>query len=172
MDERKLAKKLRRKRREALEQAVEYYTPYVSAALLRALSGRACREDIEELTAEVFLALWADAGTLDPDQDIRTWLTAAARDKAADWLQAQRGEDARERTERRSWSARLWAAAEALPEPDRSLIFRYYYEGEALKTIARDLALTQGAAKARLSQGRRRLKAALLDETKEGVTKG
>lgn len=173
MDERTLAKKLRRKRRGALEQAVEYYTPYVSAAILRTLSGRACREDVEELTAEVFLTLWTRAETLDPKQDLRTWLSAEAQNRASAWsIQPEEDGTAQDRTERRMWSARVWAAMETLPELDRRLLFRYYYEGDDLKTIARDLTLTQDAAEERLTQGRGRLKAALLDETKEGVTKG
>lgn len=184
MDERKLAERIRRKRRGALEQAVEQFTPYVSTVILRTLSGRACREDVEELTADVFLALWTHAETLDPTQGLRPWMAAVARNKATDWLRANRpcdplpedtqdsAEGPEERAERREWSARLWAAVDALPEPDRSLFFRYYYEEEKLKEIARDLGLSPGAAKQRLYRGRKTLKAALLDELGEEVKEG
>lgn len=71
MDERALVKKLNRGSRSALDAAVKRFTPYVSAVILRALAGRACREDVEELCADVFVALWANAPGLDPEQGLR-----------------------------------------------------------------------------------------------------
>ena len=173
MDERMFIKKLNRGSRSALDQAIQRYTPYVSAVILRALAGRACREDVEELCADVFVALWTHAGEIDPDQGVRPWLAAVARNRAIDWLRRQRPaapipEDApdpapgpEELAQRRERSARLWAAVDSLPEPDRSLFFRYYYEEEPLKSIAKALGLSQSAAKQKLFRGRKRLKAIL-----------
>ena len=173
MDESKLVKKLNQHSRGALDQAIGRYTPYVSAVILRALAGRACREDVEELCADVFVALWTHADTLDPEQGVRPWLASVAKNKAADWLRRHRSsvpipEDAsdlspgpEELVQRREQSARLWAAVNALDEPDRTLFIRYYYEDDKLKTVAAELGLTQTAAKQRLFRGRKALKAAL-----------
>ena len=176
MNERKLIKKLNRHSRNALDRAVSYYTPYVSAVILHTLAGRACHEDMEELCADVFVTLWTHADTLDLEQSIRSWLAAVARNKAVDWLRRQRPSDLipedipdpspgpDELAQRRDQSARLWAAVEALGEPDRTLFIRYYYESESLKTIAADLGLTQTAAKQRLFRGRKTLKSVLQEE--------
>ena len=173
MDERMFIKKLNRGSRSALDQAIRRYTPYVSAVILRALAGRACREDVEELCADVFTALWFHAGELDPEQGLRPWLAAVARNKATDWLRRQRPasplpEEApdpapgpEEQAQRRERSRRLWAAVDGLGEPDRTLFVRYYYEGDKLKTIAAELGLSQTAAKQRLFRGRKALRAAL-----------
>lgn len=173
MDERALVKKLNRGSRSALNTAVERFTPYVSAVILRPLAGRACREDVEELCADVFVALWSHAHQLDPEQGLRPWLAAVARNKAADWLRRCRPADPipdntpdpspgpEELAQRREQSARLWAAVDALEEPDRTLFLRYYYEGDKLKTVAAELGLSQAAAKQRLFRGRKALKAAL-----------
>ena len=173
MDERALVKKLNRGSRGALDAAVERFTPYVSTVILHTLAGRACREDVEELCADVFVALWTHAGEIDPDQGVRPWLAAVARNRAIDWLRRQRPaapipEDApdpapgpEELAQRRERSARLWAAVDALGEPDRTLFVRYYYEEEKLKTIAAELGLSQTAAKQRLFRGRKALRAAL-----------
>jgi RNA polymerase sigma factor (sigma-70 family) len=173
MDERALVKKLNRGSRSALDTAVERFTPYVSAVILRPLAGRACREDVEELCADVFVALWSHAHQLDPEQGLRPWLAAVARNKAADWLRRCRPADPipdnapdpspgpEELAQRREQSARLWAAVDALEEPDRTLFLRYYYEGDKLKTVAAELGLSQTAAKQRLFRGRKTLKAAL-----------
>lgn len=177
MDDHTLVKKLNKRSRDTLDHAVSRYTPYVSAVILRALAGRACREDVEELCADVFVALWTHADELDPAQGLRPWLAVVAKNKANDWLRRVRPaapipEDApdpspgpEELAQRRDQSARLWAAVDALGEPDRTLFLRYYYEGDKLKTIAAELGLSQTAAKQRLFRGRKTLKAAL----QEGV---
>ncbi len=176
MDERALVKKLNRHKREALDQAVDRYTPYVSTVILRALSGRACREDVEELCADVFVALWTHAEELDPVQGLRPWLAAVAKNKATDWLRKCRPsgpipEDVPDRSpgpeelvQRREQSAQIWSAVDGLGEPDRTLFLRYYFEGEKLKTAAAELGLSETAAKQRLFRGRKALKAALQKE--------
>lgn len=173
MDERTLVKKLNRRSRSALDQAVSRYTSYVSVVILRTLAGRACREDVEELCADVFVALWTHADELDPERGVRPWLAVSAKNKAIDWLRTHRStapipEDApdpspgpEELAQRREQSQRLWAAVDELGEPDRTLFVRYYYEGDKLKTVAAELGLSQTAAKQRLFRGRKVLKAAL-----------
>lgn len=177
MDERALVKTLNKGSRSARDAAVKRVTPYVSAVILRALAGRACREDVEELCADVFVALWANAPGRDPEQGLRPWLAAVARNKATDWLRRSRptvpipdnapdpAPGPEELAQRREQSARLWAAVDGLDEPDRTLFLRYYYEGDKLKTIAAELGLSQTAAKQRLFRGRKALKATL----QEGV---
>lgn len=170
MDEKTLVKKLNRRSRTALEQAVRQFTPYVNTIICRTLSGRACREDAEELATDVFLTLWNHAGELDGEQGLRPWLGVVARNKAADWLRLHRAIDPlpedvpdnsagpEQQAEQREWAARLWAAVNSLPEPDRTLFIRYYYQEEKLKTIAQELGLKQSAAKQRLFRGRKALR--------------
>ena len=142
--------------------------------MVRVLAGRGTREDVEELTADVFLALWAHAGELEPEQGLRPWLGTVARNKATDWLRAHQepptlpqeaaggtDEGPEEEAERREWACRLWDAVDAMAEPDRTLFLRYYYYGDKLKEVARALNLTQAAAKQRLLRGRKALKATL-----------
>lgn len=173
MDEKTLVKKLNRHSRAALEHAIRQFTPYVNTVICHTLSGRACREDAEELAADVFLAMWNHAPELDSEQGLRPWLAAAARNKAVDWLRLHRDweplpEDApdasggpEQQAEQREWAALLWEAVNSLPEPDRTLFLRYYYEDEKLKTIARELGLKESNAKQRLFRGRKTLKAML-----------
>lgn len=167
-------------RRAQLEKTVRRFTPYVAAVITRTLAGWACREDVEELTADVFLKLWEHWAELDQSRDLRPWLATVARNRATDWLRCRRpGEPLPpevpdpapgppELTERREWARRLWAAVDGLPEPDRSLFVRYYYQEEKLKTIAAELGLSQSAAKQRLFRGRKTLKAVLQEGGEEG----
>ena len=176
MDERAMARGLSRGSVRALELAVKRYTPYVGTVICRTLSGQVSREDMEEITADVFLALWAHAGELDPDLEMRPWLSAVARNRALDWLrrrreealpleegQAEEGEDPQAAVERWEQSERLWRAVGGLGEPDRTLFIRYYYQGEKLKEAARGLGLSQAAAKQKLFRGRKALKKTLTE---------
>lgn len=56
MTEEQLVKSLRRGDLSALEGLMDSYTPYVSSVISRILRGR--QADVEELTADVFLAVW------------------------------------------------------------------------------------------------------------------
>lgn len=169
MDEKKLAGQLKKRSRTALERAVVLFTPYVSTVAWRALGERAGREDLEEIVADVFLALWEHAPRLDPAQGLRPWLAAVARNKAVDRLRrpaplpldelAPSPEDGPEaQVEEQDEAQRLWRAVEDLGEPDATLFLRHYYYGEKLSDIAKDLGLSLGAAKTRLARGRKKLK--------------
>ena len=86
MEDAALVRRLRQGSRLALEQAIGRYTPYVSAVVCNALSGRGRREDVEEIVSDVFLALWSHAGGLDSERGLRPWLAVTARNRAIDWL--------------------------------------------------------------------------------------
>ena len=139
--------------------------------MVRVLAGQGAREDVEELTADVFLALWAHAGELDPEQGLRPWLGAVARNRAMDWLRTHKeaaplpedaaapgGADPQAEAERREVGSPAVGRGGGLDEPDRTLFLRYYYYGDKLKDIARALGLTQTAAKQRLFRGRKALR--------------
>ena len=68
-----------------------------------------------------------------------------------------------EQAENREWAARLWQAVQSLEEPDRTLFVRYYYEGEKLKDVAKELNLHPATARTRLHRGRKVLKQRLTE---------
>ena len=170
MEEEKLARRLQKGDRAALRQVIETYTSYVSAIAFRALGGCCTAEDLEELTADVFLALWTHREGLDPDKGVRAYLAAAARNKAIDFSRRRpqalpltadlpdRAPTPEEAAVKRAEAQFLYDSVQAMDEPDRSLFLRYYYEDEPLKDVARDLKLSPSAAKSRLARGRARLK--------------
>ena len=167
MDEEKLARRLKKRSRGALEQAIAHFTPYVSTVAWRALGERAAPEDLEEIVADVFLALWEHAERLDPALGLRPWLGTVARNEAA----CAPGDGPEAQAERSDEAARLWQAVEALGEPDVTLFLRHYWYGETLGAVAKELGLSAGAAKTRLSRGRKRLKE-LLTRGGDRIDKG
>ena len=176
VDEGKILKRLKAGDEAALGWFIERYTGYVSSIVYSLIGQALGQGDIEEVTADVFLALWAHAGELDPEQGLRPWLGTVARNRAKDWLRRRREtlplDDAlpvdyqdtpEEIAQQRDQAARLWAAVDELGEPDRTLFFRYYYQGDKLKDVARDLGLNGSAAKQRLLRGRQKLRQQLME---------
>lgn len=177
MDECKLAAKLKKHSRAALEQAIRRYTPYVSVTVWRVLSeSPATKEDVEEVVSDVFLALWAHAGDLEEGRDLLPWLGTVARNKALDRLRRlpqpplplsemdpapEAGPEAQ--TEQRIWAETLWRAVEAMEEPDRTLFLRHYWYGDKLKDVAQSLGMNLSTAKSRLLRGRRALREQLTE---------
>lgn len=131
------------------------------------------RQDCEELCSDVFLSLWEHGGKIQPDK-LKAWLGAVARNRSYSALR-RRGktlpleEDILELPgpgpetllEKREQRSRLWAAVDALGEPDREIFLRHYYWGQKTDDIARALGFTAPALRQRLKRGRDRLRLAL-----------
>ena len=171
LEEEKLIRRLKARSRSALEQAIRRYGPYVSTVVWRALGSAAAPEDVEEVTADVFVALRAHGEDLREDAPLRPWLAAVARNKATDRLRRLSqaplplseldpapGPGPQEAAEQREWAERLWQAVEAMGEPGRTLFLRHYWYGDKLKDVARDLGMKPSTARNRLLRGRRALR--------------
>lgn len=166
----------------ALNRVMDRFTPYLSTVVWNVMGPAASTQDVEEVVSDAYLSLWTHRDTLDPARGVKSWLAAAARNRAIDRMrtapppplpledgETARGTSPEEELERKQFAAALLQAVEALPPPDNALVFRFYYEEERLKDIARDLGLSVPAAKSRLCRARQKLKAIL---TKGGLADG
>lgn len=171
MNDKKLAQRLKRGDRLALNRAMDAYTPYLSTVVWNAMGPAARPEDVEEVVSDAFLTLWSRRDSLRPEQGLKSWLAAVARNRAIDRLRAAPpaslpldeaeavdGSSPEDELERRTFADTLRRAVESLPPPDDQLVLRFYYEEERLKDIARDLGLSVPTAKSRLCRARRKLK--------------
>ncbi len=167
--EQALLRQLRARRPKAMEQALQQYSSYVYAVV----RGRACGmlppEDLEEITSDVFLALWEHPERVTPGR-LRSWLGAAARNKTVDRLR-RRSPDLPLEEDAIILDDTLWQAMaeqertalvrEALytlcPQ-DRELFTRYYDLCQSTAQIADAMGLSQAAVKTRLHRGRKQLK--------------
>lgn len=182
MDDGKLMHRLQKGDTGALEQVIRQYTPYAGAAACRVLGASMAREDLEEVVGDVFVSLWRHAETLDSAKgSLRAWIGTAAANGAKNKLRdhaftvpleenAPGADSPASEVERRDDAHRLWQMVEDMGEPDATLFFRYYYEGEKLKDIARELGMNVSTVKTRLRRGRELLKSRLGDEMGGGLT--
>jgi RNA polymerase sigma-70 factor (ECF subfamily) len=181
IDEKKLLENLRKRKRGALEKAIERYTPYACAVVRNALGGAMTRENAEEAVADAFVNLWRYAENLDAAKgSLRAYLGAAARNAAKNKLRGfsagapleedfpSAGGEPQDEFERREETDSLWARVCALGEPDAEIFLRYYYYEEKLRVIAKRLALPVSTVKTKLARGRKKLKQQIITERSGG----
>ncbi len=153
---------------------IDRYTAYVGAVVRNVLGGRCPDQDAEEVTADVFLVLWQNAGKPMPGR-VKGYLASIARSRAVNRLRSRGFELALEEdiltlpadgpeelyfaAERRE---RVRAAVQAMAIPDREIFVRYYYYCESAAAIADALGMTPAAVRQRLKRGRDALRGELM----------
>ncbi len=178
MEEKLLLQRLKRRDPEALEQAIAKYGAYV-ASIIRG-RGHAPR-DVEELTADVFFALWENAGTIRKGS-LRPWLGRVARNKAVEGFRRSQPplaleeetlwveDDLWQRLSAREREEMVREALDTLCPQDREIFFRFYDLGQNAREIAEVMHMPHSTVRSRLSRGRKALKdyfekGGILDET-------
>ena len=174
MTEKQLIKELARGELSALEALVEQYTPYVSSVIARILRGR--QGDVEELTADVFLAAWENRDRLRPGK-VKGYLGAIARNRAFNLLRADREhlpleddvflletDSPEKELDRRETARVVDQALSQLDRPQRELFVRHYYYGQTVQEAALAMGVNLSTAKTWLRRGRETLKTILNKE--------
>ena len=154
----------------ALDWFVRRYTAYVSTVIWNVIGAYRPRQDAEELTADVFLALW-QSGDRPQAGKVRGYLGAIARHKAVSCLRARGVELGTEEdmlalavpspegaVEERELARLVKEAVESLEPPDREIFLRFYYYCQSAGDIAQMLDMTPAAVRKRLERGREKLK--------------
>lgn len=168
-----------RKRDETIIQ--EIITKYsrllwsVSGAVLNNIGSE---QDIEECVADTFIYLWEHSDKYDPKRGkLKTWLAIIARTQAVNRCReiAKRNTIPLEDTDfidclaivdnilQEETRKTLFAALNALSEPDREILLRRYYYNQKPREIALALNMSVKQIDNRLYQTKRRLREALSD---------
>ena len=174
MTEKDLVKSLHRGDLSALEELMDQYTPYISSVISRILRGR--QTDVEELTADVFLAAWDNRDKLRPGQ-VKGYLGAIARNRAFNLLRDNHENlpleddvlfletDGPDKELDRKETARVVnKALSQLDRLQRELFVRHYYYGQTVQEAALAMGLNLSTAKTWLRRGRETLKTYLRKE--------
>lgn len=167
-EEAKLLMRLKKKKRNAIDEAIAVYTPYISTVLYNMLGNRLPKEDIEEIISDVFVALWKNAACIDLEKGtLRAYLAAVARNFALKKLNQQRAytrldeialSDETAVADANTANSIVWDAVMQLGEPDNEIFVRYYKFGEKIKEIAKATGINPSTIKTKLSRGKRKLK--------------
>lgn len=164
-DEAKLLMRLKSKKRNSLNEAIEVYTPYLCTVLYNAVGNRLPKEDIEEIVSDVFVMLWKNAEYIDLEKGtVKSYIAAAARNFALKRLNKKTDctclDDIEIPDETAAFESNsdVWDAVMSLGEPDNEIFVRYYRFGEKLKDISKATGINLSTLKTKLSRGKRKLK--------------
>lgn len=157
-----------------LESLIDKYAAYAGTVIRRIVLPVLSESDVEELTADVFTALWRNPKMLTAE-NLRPYLAASARNAALSRIRAVKewqpledefiafGGDIENETDRRLLAEALSEAMDQLEDPDREILAGTYYYCRTLKETAKELGITENAAKTRLFRARARLKKILTE---------
>ena len=168
MDERLLLKRIAQNDEQALTRMIRQYSAYVVTVIHNRSRGILAPEDEEEITSDVFLTLWQNAGKI-RTETVRPWLGAVARNLTTDRLRTQKitlpleedvpaGEDPLwERAIRQDRLQELQKALSRLSPENQEIFYRYYDLCQTSIEIAVEMGLKPPTVRTRLKRGREQL---------------
>lgn len=179
MTEEKIVRGLKRKNTDALAELMERYGRYVADIIGQLLKGYGTVQDVEELMADVFLAVWNASDRLDLTMysSLKGYLGAVARNKAKDFLRKKKlatlaldddilvfSDSVEKEFLQKEQQVIIQKALDRLSAEDRDIFIRYYYRYEKVSDIARQMGMNEQTVKSRLARGRKFLKQVLMDD--------
>ncbi|MGH2699138.1 MAG: sigma-70 family RNA polymerase sigma factor [Actinomycetota bacterium] len=175
-----LAERLMARDEEALLEVIRLY-----GGVVNGMARRVVKEPVlsEEVSQDVFLALWRRPGAFDPARgSLKTFLVSIARNKAVDLVRKEQsvrrtkdallGEFTAEPVTRGFESdvetrSEVMDALVQLSEPQRHAIVLAYFGGRTYREVATELSAPEGTVKTRLRDGLLKLRRILTDETQD-----
>lgn len=169
-EEQKALRDIRRRDERGLVWMIRRYTPYVGTIVHTIIGAAMSAADVEEVTSDVFLALWDNAHKVRTDK-VKPWLGQVARNKAREKLrQAGKtlpleadiltiaGDDPAADLEAKEQAAMVSRAVSQMPPPDNEIFLRHYYYGQTVGAIGQQLRMKESTVKSRLRRGRMKLR--------------
>lgn len=152
----RLLEQLKQQNRRGLERVMKRYTAYVGTILRNVTRGQTTQEDLEELTADVFLALWHHAPEMRTEH-LTGYLASIARSKGYNWLRKNRPETMPIDDVVISDDTDVSAQAEQA-EQDRELLLRFYFYRQSVREIAGEMHMKESTVKTRMYRSRKKLR--------------
>lgn len=175
MRECRLIRLLQQQNTEALQDLISTYQNYVGTIIRNITRNILTENDVEELTADVFFAVWQTADKLQPGK-IRPYLAAIARNKAKSRLRIEKEAlpleedtviletaDLEQEVEHTLLAEVLQRTLQLLSKQDQDILIRYYYYYQTTTEIAAELHVSVSAVKVRLHRARKKLKQELVE---------
>lgn len=163
----------------ALQEIMQICTSYVYTILRNISRNKLSKEDLEELTADVFVQLWRSRTRLSEDMPLSPYLAAIARNCAKNRFRALGKQppnrqsiedllipddtDLCQTAEQTEALGCLVRGLDTLPPLDRELVIRFYFYGEKTSEIAKALHLTDTSVRVRLHRCRGKLRKFMIE---------
>ncbi|MGN0592528.1 MAG: RNA polymerase sigma factor [Ruminococcus sp.] len=173
----RIYRQLQKNNERTIEKLISAYSGYVYTILSNMVGGYCTKEDLEEMTADVFVKLWQHLDILDQSRPVSPYLAAIARNLAKNKLRTIQAKpdfceledilaadtDIVRSLEWLEDMTLLQQGLDHLSSTEQELIVRYYFYGESLKMLAQHLSLSDTNAKTKLFRARKKLKVFLTE---------
>lgn len=167
---------LKKGSQDALAWFIRKYGSYVSTIVANIIEENMSLADVEEVTADVFIALWEQADKIRLSS-VKSYLGGIARNKAKNKLR-EKGytlplnddlilieeispEDIYARKE---MTAIVRKTVDGMKEPEREILLRFYYFYQTVDEISAQMQMNPSTVKTKLRRSRLILKNALADK--------
>lgn len=169
MTEDRLIKKLQKKNVKAFEYLVKNYTGYVSTIVYNIVGQSMTIQDVEEVTADTFFAIWENSEKLQ-ENSLRGYMGSVARNKSKNKLRkcnitediddfvVECSTSIDDIIDDREISDVLKEAIDSLDSEERNIFLRYYYYYQKVSEIAEEMNINPSTVKTRLFRGRTKIK--------------
>ncbi len=176
MNDPELAVKLKKGSQQALEQIIIKYTALVSTIIYNVSKNSMTKEDIEEVTSDVFVTLWNNRDKVQPDK-LKGYICCITKTRALNKLETVRRNNVislddydfeddfsiEVHTENNDINHELRKIVDTIGEPDREILIRYYFYYQKTSTISEIMKLNLETVKSKLKRTREKIKKTLIE---------
>jgi len=167
-----IVEKLKQKDEQGFSMLIDRYSAYISAIVANLSRGTLQKEDIEELAADVFVAVWNSSEKLRADRPLKPYLAQIARNTTFtrlrqgtqdtvpfddDILVFSKEGQPDDVAFQREQQEIINEAVNGFGEPDREIFIRFYFYGERVKGIGENLTLNISTVKTKLHRCRKKI---------------
>ena len=174
----RLVEKLKKHDEKALSQIIEQQSRFVASVIYNILKGSLSKEDIEEVTADVFVTLWNNAEKVQEGK-LKGYLCSIARTRTLNKIKSLKNTavlniddydpeddfsialDA----EKKDIHRELREVIKEIPLPDREILIRYYYYNQTVSQIAAEMKMNLETVKSKLRRTREKIKTKLIERS-------
>lgn len=161
---------------DALAWFIQKYGAYVSTIVANIIEANMTIADVEEVTADVFIALWEQANEVELSS-VKGYLAGIARNKAKNKLREKGcafplnddlilidGISPEDIYARRELASIVRKAVNGMKEPEREILLRFYYFYQTIDEISAQMHMNPSTVKTKLHRSRHVLKKALANK--------
>lgn len=174
----RLVQKLKKHDEKALSQIIDQHSRFVASVIYNTSKGSLSKEDIEEVTADVFVTLWNNAEKVQEGK-LKGYLCSIAKTRALNKIKSLKNnavlniddydpEDdfsIAAEVEKKDIHRELREVITEIPLPDRDILIRYYYYSQTVSQIAAEMDINLETVKSKLRRTREKIKAKLVERS-------
>ena len=174
----RLVEKLKQHDEKALTRIIEQQSRLVASVISNTSKGSLSKEDIEEVTADVFVTLWNNAEKVQEGK-LKGYLCSIAKTCALNKIKSLHHNTVlniddydpeddfsiADDTEKKDIHRELREVITEIPLPDREILIRYYYYEQTVSQIARETDINIETVKSKLRRTREKIKEKLIERS-------